>query len=179
MESFVRNTNNTSNTNQSRPQTYQPTPMSVNTRNISRPNSNINNRLSTSTMQNNFMPRANNMFKRTRRPTFISEELHYQEEQSTDFIIEEESSNIEEGTIEYENEEIINQENFPQESNLNNTPDSTQGETVNINNLEDLPELPHIVTQNPPLKILINSGASSSIINPEIPYKLFSKFIFP
>ena len=77
------------------------------------------------------------------------------------------------------NQKIINQKNFPQDSDLNNTPDSTQGETVNLNNLEDLPDLPHIITQNPPLKILIDSGASSSIINPEIAYKLFSNFIFP
>ena len=60
----VRNTNNTSNTNQSRPQTYQPIPMSVNTRNSSRPNSNINNRPSSSAMQNNFIPRTNNMLNR-------------------------------------------------------------------------------------------------------------------
>ena len=102
---FVRNTNNTSNTNQSRSQTYQPTLISVTTRNSSfKPNSNINNRRSTSTMQNNFILRTNNMFKTTGSLNFISEELHYQEEQSTDFINEGESSNIEEGTIEYENE---------------------------------------------------------------------------
>ena len=102
-------------------------------------------------MQNNFIPRTNNIFKRTGPPNFISEELHYQEEQSTDFINRGESSNSEEETIEYENEEIINQENFPQDSDLNNTPDSTQGETVNLNNLENLSDLPHIMTQNPPL----------------------------
>ena len=80
---FVRNTNNTSNTNQSQQLTDKadkPTPISVNTRNSSRPNSNINNRPSTSTMQNNFVPRTNNMFKRTGPPNFILEELHYQEE---------------------------------------------------------------------------------------------------
>ena len=40
------------------------------------------------------------------------------------------------------------------------------------------PELSHEITTNSPLKILIDSGASSSIMNPEIAYKLFSKFIF-
>ena len=68
--------------------------MLVNTRNSSRPNSSINNTPNTSTMQNNFIPRTNNIFKRTGPPNFISEEFHYQEEQSTDFINEGELSNI-------------------------------------------------------------------------------------
>ena len=39
--------------------------------------------------------------------------------------------------------------------------------------------MPYIITADPPLKILIDSGASSSIINPKIAFELFSKFIFP
>ena len=50
---------------------------------------------------------------------------------------------------------------------------------INLNSISNSPELPHVITTNPPLKILIDSGASSSIMNPKIAYKLFSKFIFP
>ena len=49
---------------------------------------------------------------------------------------------------------------------------------MNLNSIGNSPDFPHIITTNPPLKILIDSGASSSIINPEIAYELFSKFIF-
>ena len=50
---------------------------------------------------------------------------------------------------------------------------------INLNSISNSPELPHVITTNPPLKILIDFGASSSIMNPEIAYKLFLKFIFP
>ncbi|KAI4476573.1 hypothetical protein M0804_013467 [Polistes exclamans] len=35
------------------------------------------------------------------------------------------------------------------------------------------------MTSNPLLKILINTGESSSVMNPKIAYKLFSERIFP
>ena len=45
--------------------------------------------------------------------------------------------------------------------------------------ISSLPELPHVITADPLLKILIDSGASSSIIDLKIAFELFSKFIFP
>ena len=49
---------------------------------------------------------------------------------------------------------------------------------INLNNIGNSPEFPHIITLDLPLKILIDSGASSSIMNPSIANKLFSNYIF-
>ena len=48
---------------------------------------------------------------------------------------------------------------------------------INLN-IGNSPELPHIITLDPRLKILIDSGASSSIMNPSIVNKLFPNYIF-
>ena len=49
---------------------------------------------------------------------------------------------------------------------------------INLNSIGNSPELPHIITLDPPLKILIDSGASSSIMNARIANKVFLNYIF-
>ena len=47
---------------------------------------------------------------------------------------------------------------------------------IDLNSFSNSPELPHTITTEPKLKILIDSGAS--VINSEIAYELFPNYIF-
>ena len=50
---------------------------------------------------------------------------------------------------------------------------------IDLNSFSNSPELPHIITTKPKLKILIDSSASLFVINPEIALELFPNYIFP
>ena len=50
---------------------------------------------------------------------------------------------------------------------------------IDLNSFINSSELPHIITTKPKLKILIDSGASLSVIIPEIAHELFPNHIFP
>ncbi|KAL7307831.1 hypothetical protein TKK_0000151 [Trichogramma kaykai] len=133
--------------------------MSISTKNTNKPNQ-------------NFVP-GNQFFKSIGPKNFISEELHNVEEniQQNDT----ENYNFELQSSAYTNQVEFNEENY---ENFFQNEDSGV-EIVDINNIGTAPELPHIITSNPHLKILIDSGASSSVMNPKIAFKLFSKIVFP
>ncbi|XP_031785915.1 GATA zinc finger domain-containing protein 14-like [Nasonia vitripennis] len=91
-------------------QQNRPTPMSINTRNTNRPNNNQSNR------SNNFVPQ-NKFFRSTGPPNFISEELHYQEEQQPEEdAYNEEQEDINVNDDNYENQENSENENFQRDS---------------------------------------------------------------
>ena len=74
--SFRQNNNNN---NQAIRQNYQPTPMSISTRNTNQSGGNQTNR--PNNLPNNSAPRTNNFFRSTGSPNFVAEELHHQEDQ--------------------------------------------------------------------------------------------------
>ena len=105
---------------------YKPTPMSISTKNTTRQGSNHLNGLFNTTpnsrqnspflpQNSNLTPRGNNFFRSTGPPNFVSEELHYQEEEQDDLNNQDEIiyPNIDESNE--ENFEITNEENFHQE----------------------------------------------------------------
>ncbi|KAL7297509.1 hypothetical protein TKK_0009873 [Trichogramma kaykai] len=49
---------------------------------------------------------------------------------------------------------------------------------INNYNAEKSQELPQIITTHPPLRVLIDSGATSSIINPKVAQQFFSNYIY-
>lgn len=91
-------------------QNHQPTPMSVNTRNTNRSNNNQGNR------SNNFASQSR-FFKSTGPPNFVSEELHYQEEQSEEVAYNEDQEDITGDDNNYENQENTDAENFQPDPN--------------------------------------------------------------
>lgn len=48
---------------------------------------------------------------------------------------------------------------------------------IELHNLEDKKELPYIIIQNPPLKLLIDTGSSKSFIDPDIAFENFKQLI--
>ena len=73
--SFRQNNNNN---NQAIHQNYQPTPISISTRNTNPPGGNQTNR--PNNLQNKSAPGTNNFFRSTGPPNFVAEELHHQED---------------------------------------------------------------------------------------------------
>ena len=139
--------------------------MSISTRNTHRPGGNQTNR--SNNLQNNTAPRANNFFRSTGRPNFVTEEHHHQEDQQNFVAHENECQEEQPQKLVNDSNEIHDTENI-----------QLKRDEINLNNIGNSPELPHIITLDPPLKILIDSGASSSIMNPSIANKLFPNCIF-
>lgn len=106
---FARNYNNNNNNNNlSRTQNYQPTPMSINTRNSNRPSGN--------------QPiRTNNIFRSTGPANFIAEELHCQQEQNEECEIaqQDEMPSITGENINLEDREALDEQNFHQPADSN------------------------------------------------------------
>ena len=136
--------------------------MLVSTRNTNKQGVNPTNRSNNSQAQNNFKPIRTNFFRSTGQTLSLKS-----------YIINKNK--------EKKKQSIIKMTHLYQ-TMKNLIKKTTRVIIVKIfNNLliSTSPALPHVITTNPPLKILIDSGASSSIMNPEIAYKLFSKCIFP
>nr|CAH7750749.1 unnamed protein product [Callosobruchus chinensis] len=53
-----------------------------------------------------------------------------------------------------------------------------RGNLIDLNTIYDKTELPYIEIANPPLKLLIDTGATKSFLNPELAYKYFPKNIY-
>ena len=98
------------------------------------------------------MPRTKNFFKSTGPPNFIAKEHRHQEDKKNfgaqeNEYQEEQPQNLGDGM-----DEIHGIENF-----------QLKRDEINLYNIGNSPELPHIITVNSPMEILIDSGASFSI----------------
>ena len=100
---------------------YQPTPMSVNTKNTVRSRGNQANKTHNLQSQNNFTPRTNNALKSTGSPNFISEELHYQQEEGEEASDRNKLIMTNEEEIYFESEETTSYENFQQAPEISGT----------------------------------------------------------
>ena len=105
--SFRQNNNNN---NQAIRQNYQPTPMSISTRNTNRPGGNQTNR--PNNLPNNSAPRTNNFFRSTGPPNFVAEELHHQEDQQNCVAQENDYPEEQPQNLVNETAEIDETENF-------------------------------------------------------------------
>ena len=112
------------NNNLPRQQDYQPTPMSVSTRNTNKQDVNPTNRSNNSPAQNNFKPRTN-LFRSTEPANFIAEELHHQQEQGEEkeavIIYQNDSPILDQEEFNQENDESDNCQNFQQASDTTET----------------------------------------------------------
>ena len=95
---------------------YQPTPMSINTKNTNRPNNNNPPRPNKKSIaQNNtFTLRGNHFFRSTGPPNFIAEELHNQQEQQEEEAVDYQNETINQEEIYCEDSETTDHENFQQ-----------------------------------------------------------------